>query len=303
MTTAHKTAGAPEILDRAKTALKRIIVTGDDFGLAQPVNEAIEEAHLRGTLTVASLMAGAKHSRDAVERARRNPTLRVGLHLTLVEGKSVLPPHKIPGLVDAAGAFPVHLTRAGFKFFFRPGIRKQLEAEIRAQFDAFQQTGLELDHVNAHNHMHLHPTVLRLLLKIGREYGLKAVRLPNEPPLPSFRAAGRSAGPRFAAWAFLFPWTRIMKAEMRRARVKHNDFLFGMNDSGAMSLDLVLRMIRCLPDGITEMCFHPATRRCAEIDGTMPRYMHEDELRTLTSGTLIQALQGKDIKTIAFGDL
>jgi hopanoid biosynthesis associated protein HpnK len=283
--------------------LKKIIVTGDDFGLALPVNEAIEQAHLKGILTTASLMVGAKFSHDAAERARNHPSLKVGLHLTLVEGASVLPPQRIPDLVDTAGAFPVHLTRAGFKFFFYPGIRKQLEAEIRAQFDAFQKTGLVLDHVNAHNHMHLHPTVLRLILKVGRDYGLKAIRLPNEPPLRSWRAARTSPGSRFASWLFLFPWISLMKGMMRRACVRYNDFLFGMNDSGAMTPDLTLRLIRNLPRGVTELCFHPATHRCAEIDSTMPRYMHEDELRALTSEALMQALRTMGLKAIAFSDL
>ena len=283
--------------------MKRIILTGDDFGLALPVNEAIEEAHLKGVLTTASLMVGAKFFGDAAERARNCRTLKVGLHLTLVEGTAVLPRQKIPDLVDASGEFPTRLARAGFKFFFYPGIRKQLEAEIRAQFSAFQKTGLELDHVNAHNHMHLHPTVLRLILKVGREYGLKAIRLPNEPPRPSWRAARTAPGSRFTSWIFLLPWMHLMKAMMRRAQVRYNDFLFGMNDSGAMTTDLVLRIIRDLPDGVSELCFHPAARRSAEIDRTMPGYMHEEELRALTNKQLMQTLQSMGIKTIAFSDL
>ena len=283
--------------------MKRVIITGDDFGLALPVNEAIEEAHLKGILTTASLMVGAKFAEDAAERARTHPSLKVGLHLTLVEGTSVLPPQRIPDLVDPSGSFPTHLTRAGFKFFFYPGIRKQLESEIRAQFDAFHKTGIALDHVNAHNHMHLHPTVLRLILKVGRDYGLKAIRLPNEPPLRSWRAAGTAFGSRFASWIFLFPWLHLMKGMMRRANVRHNDFLFGMNDSGAMTLDLALRLARHLPDGATELCFHPAVSRCAEIDATMPRYRHEAELQALTSEALLHTLNTKGIKTIAFSDL
>jgi len=45
--------------------MKRLIVTGDDFGLAIPVNEAIEEAHRKGILTAASLMVGAAAAEDA----------------------------------------------------------------------------------------------------------------------------------------------------------------------------------------------------------------------------------------------
>jgi hopanoid biosynthesis associated protein HpnK len=286
-----------------KGALKKIIITGDDFGLAVPVNEAIAEAHRDGILTTASLMVGEQFSQDAVQRARQHPSLRVGLHVTLVEGRPVSAPWQIPDLVGAGGGFSTHLVRAGFNFFFHPGIRRQLETEIRAQFEAFRKTGLALDHANAHNHMHLHPTVLRLMLKIGKDYGLAAVRLPNEPPVRSWKASRKSLGPRLASWIFLSPWMHVMKRLLGRAHVRHNDFFFGMADSGAMTLDLALRFIGNLPGGVTELCFHPAKRRCAEIDHTMPHYRHEDEFRALTSESLLRAAQAANLQRIAFSDL
>ncbi len=288
---------------RAKNALKKIIITGDDFGLALPVNEAIVEAHRNGVLTTTSLMVGAKFFEDAVARAKKLPSLRVGLHLTLVEGIPVLPPREIPDLVDANGEFSTRLAGAGFKFFFCPGIRGQLESEIRAQYEAFRKTGLALDHVNAHNHMHLHPTVLRLLLKVGKDYGLKAVRLPNEPPLKSWKAAGTALASRMISWIFLYPWMNLMKQMLRRHHVRYNNFLLGMSDSGSMTLDRVLQFVRNLPEGVTEICFHPATRRCAEIDDTMPLYRHEEEFNALTSDALRAALKDAGLETIAFSDL
>jgi hopanoid biosynthesis associated protein HpnK len=283
--------------------LKKVIVTGDDFGLALPVNEAIVEAHLKGILTTASLMMGERYSKDAVERAKRHPSLRVGLHLTLVEGCPVSAPREIPDLVDAGGAFLTHLGRAGFKFFFHAGIRKQIEREMRAQFEAFHKTGLVLDHADAHNHMHLHPTVLRLMLKVGREYGLTAVRLPNEPPLLSWKASRRSFGSKLTSWVLLRPWMNLMRTLLRHAHVRHNDFFFGMADSGAMTLALALRLVGNLPRGVTELCFHPATRRCAEIDRTMLHYRHEEEFQALISPSLLRATQAGDIQRIAFCDL
>jgi hopanoid biosynthesis associated protein HpnK len=286
-----------------EAALNKIIVTGDDFGLALPVNEAIVEAHKHGILTTASLMVGAAFCQDAVERTKEAPSLKVGLHLTLVEGRSVLEPRKIPHLVDAQGAFSTRLVQAGLKFFFIPGIRKQLEAEIRAQFEAFCKTGLALDHVNAHNHMHLHPTVLGLILRVGKDYGLKAVRVPNEPPLLSWKASRKSLGSRLAAWTFLYPWLSLMKRMLRRANVRYNDFLFGMSDSGFMTADLATRLVISLPRGITEICFHPATRRCEEIDVTMPFYQHEEELKALTSNSLRQAVQASGAERVSFSDI
>jgi chitin disaccharide deacetylase len=283
--------------------LKAIIITGDDFGLALPVNEAVIQAHNHGALTAASLMVGAAYAEDAVNRARECPTLKVGLHLVLVEGASVLPHNVIPDLVDEKGEFSTHLARSGFKYFFCPGIRRQLEAEIRAQFEAFRDTGLSLDHVDVHNHMHLHPTILRLMLKVGKEFGLKAVRLPNEPPVRSWKASGTGLGARLVSWIFLYPWLAIMKRMLRKSNIRYNDYLFGMADSGAMSLDLVLRFIQNLPSGITELHFHPATGRSREIDRTMPSYCHEDEFRALTSEQLLRALENTGIVRLAFSDL
>jgi chitin disaccharide deacetylase len=286
-----------------KNSSKKIIITGDDFGLALPVNEAIIQAHQEGMLTTASLMTGEAWFQDAVERATKNPSLKVGLHLTLVEGRPVSKPQEIPDLVDANGEFSTRLVRAGFQFFFLPGVRTQLEMEIRAQYDAFRQTGLPLDHVTAHNHMHLHPTILGLTLKVGKEYGLKAVRVPNEPPIRSWKASGKALGTRVATRLLLAPWICLMKHRLRRAGICYNNFLFGMTDCGALTTDLVRNIFSNLPDGVTEFCFHPATRRCPEIDRTMPNYHHEDELLALTSKSLLQAAQEVNAQRIAFSDL
>ncbi len=278
-------------------------MTGDDFGLAVPVNEAIAEAHVRGILTAASLMVSADAAADALQRARRLPSLRVGLHLVLVEGRPALPPEEVPDLVDAEGRFSTKLVRAGVNFFFRPGVRRQIEAEVRAQFEAFRRTGLALDHVNAHNHMHLHPTVLGALLRVGREYGMHAVRVPYEPPIRSFRASRKSAGGKAAAWLFFAPWMALLKARLRHSRLRCNDYLFGMSDSGAMTADLLRAFLRELPEGVTEIYFHPATRRCAALDRAMPGYDHQGEFQALTQPGLPAELEREGIERIAFSDL
>ncbi|HEX3381491.1 MAG TPA: hopanoid biosynthesis-associated protein HpnK, partial [Paraburkholderia sp.] len=161
-----------------------LIVTADDFGLHQRVNQAVEWAHRDGVLSAASLMIGAPAVRDAVARARELPQLRVGLHLVLADGAALIPRAAIRALLDEHGRFGDNMVRDGVRFFFLPHVRKQLAREIRAQFDAFAQTGLTLDHVNTHKHFHLHPTVLGLILAIGSEYGMKAMRLPFEANAP-----------------------------------------------------------------------------------------------------------------------
>jgi hopanoid biosynthesis associated protein HpnK len=161
--------------------LKRLVVTADDFGAAREVNEAIEIAHTRGILTATSLMVAAPAAAEAVALAKRLPSLRVGLHVVLVEGRPMLPPSQIPDLVGANGLFRTNMAASGAKMFFFPKVRRQLEHEIEAQFEAFRATGLALDHVNAHKHFHLHPTIASAILRIGKKHGMCALRVPREP--------------------------------------------------------------------------------------------------------------------------
>jgi hopanoid biosynthesis associated protein HpnK len=261
--------------------LKFLIVTADDFGLHVAVNRAVEQASQEGVLTTASLMVGAPAAADAVKRARDLHGLAVGLHLVLADGWSVLPQQSIPALVDAQGRFGNNMVRDGVRFFALPAVRRQLEAEIRAQFQAFADTGLPLDHVNAHKHFHLHPTLLEMLLRIGDEFGMPAVRLPREPAWVARRASGAIAGPAVAG--LLSPWLAIMRRRLRAARVTHNDYVFGMSDSGAMDEARLLEILARLPDGATEIYLHPAVDSGAAIAASMSGYRHSDELAALLS--------------------
>jgi len=245
-----------------------LIITADDFGLHESVNRAVLRAHRDGVLCAASLMVGAPAAPDALAVARDCPGLRVGLHLVLADGAAVLPPHCIPDLVDASGRFGSRMVRDGLRFFCLPRVRRQLAAEIRAQFEAFAASGLALDHVNAHKHFHLHPTVLSLILGIGREFGLRAVRLPYEAGLPMW----------------LRPWLLLLRAHLDAAGIAHNDYLLGLHLSGRFDEEALLAALAQLPpSGVGELYLHPALASGAEIAASMAGYRHADEFAALVS--------------------
>lgn len=276
--------------------LKRLIVTGDDFGLAVPVNEAIESAHRDGILTATCLMVGAPAAADAVARAKRIPNLAVGLHIVLARGRPILPPERVPDLVDEAGRFDDNLIRAGFRYFFLPRVRRQIAAEIRAQFEAFRATGLPLDHVNAHNHLHVHPTILGAILRIGREFGLKAVRVPLE------LATNGGFSRRFRA-ALLGLWVAPMKGRLRRAGIAYNDYVFGLHDSGGMDRERIQALLSRLPDGTSEIFTHPATRRWKDMDSAASAYRFEAEYAALVDADVRDAVTRSGATLVAFRDL
>lgn len=277
--------------------MKFLIVTADDFGLHEAVNEAVEQAARSGVLTAASLMVGAPAAADAVRRARALPGLAVGLHLVLADGPAVLSPRRIPALVDASGRFGGHMARDGLRFFALPSVRRQLEAEIRAQFQAFADTGLPLDHVNAHKHFHLHPTLLGMMLRIGEEFALPAVRLPREPAW----AAGRAGTPARAASGLLAPWLALMRRRLSAAGVAHNDQVFGVAGSGSMDEASLLAILARLPEGVSEIYLHPATRNA--LTPTMSAYRHRDELAALLSPRVRSAVAASGAARGGFREL
>ena len=268
--------------------------------MSTQVNEAIERAHRDGILNTTCLMVAGAAAGDAVARARRLPSLRVGLHVVLVDGRPVLPAAQVPDLVDERGEFSTRLVHTGFRYFFDARARAQLDAEVRAQFDAFAATGLTLDHVNAHNHMHVHPTIFDALLRADREHGDRPVRIPREPLLPSWRAQPRDLAGRFANDVLLGPLFARMRAKCRRAGVATNDFVFGMNDTGRMTGDVVLRLLAQVPPGVTEMYFHPAASVATPGAPPDPRAL---ELAALLDPAVAAALRGSGIEVIGFGDI
>ena len=271
-------------------SLKQLIVTADDFGAAGAVNEAVETAFRDGILTTASLMTSAPEAEDAVRRARALPGLAVGLHLVVVRGVATLPAGDISGIVDRKGRFDSNLVRAGFRYFFSPRARRQLRAEIRAQFDTFAKTGLALDHANAHNHMHLHPTVLSMMMEVGRDYGLRAVRLPFEP----------TDG---LAGLFLKPWIWLTKRRLRRAGLRHNDSLIGLAATGRMDRNTMIAALLSLPDGISELMTHPATGPWAGTEPQAGGFRYSDELAALADPAVREAAEQSGARLTSFAGI
>jgi chitin disaccharide deacetylase len=205
-------------------------------------------------------------------------------------------------LVDANGRFRNRMFVDGVRFFALAQVRRQLEAEIRAQFEAFAATRLRLDHVNAHKHFHLHPTLLSILLRIGLDYGLGepgqhsvGVRVPDEP----LWTAPVSA-------ILLCPWLRLMKRRLRASHIPHNDHVFGVSDSGHMNEQRLLEILARLPAGVTEIYLHPATQSGTAIAASMTGYHHADELAALMSPQVrgaLAAMTAGDVSCGGYSDL
>jgi hopanoid biosynthesis associated protein HpnK len=269
--------------------VKTLVVTADDFGISPEVNAAVRHAYRDGILTCASLMMGAPAVGEAVAIAKAEG-IPVGLHLTLVDGRPVLPPGRIPDLVDPEGAFRPGLGRPAVRLALSERVKRQARAEGEAQMDAFLGAGLTLDHVNAHHHFHLHPTVLTIVEDLAHRCRPVAVRVPFEPGVPPYRQA--------LLGATMMPWTLRARRRLRRAGVVTNDALFGLYDTGMLTEAAWLRIVPRIGPGLFEVYCHPATTATAASveEGSSPT----DELAALLSPVVREALDRAGIERRSF---
>ena len=182
-------------------------------------------------------------------------------------------------------------------------MRRQAEAELRAQFEAFRRTGLALDHVNGHHHFHIHPSVFALVLRVAREYGVRAVRVPDEPPLRTWRAVGEGLRRRLTAWLLVGTRTGAMKRQLKAAGIGFNDRIFGLGDSGHMTRDRVLRLVEALPEGACEIYFHPAGGSWAGPGAPPAEERGAEELQARVDPEVARAIERRNIRLVPFAAL
>jgi len=242
-------------------------------------------------------MVAGPAAQDAVTRAQKLPRLRVGLHVALVEGLPMLPPERVPRLVDARGVFRTDMARLGLDITLRRDVRRQLRAEIEAQFEAYRATGLALDHVNAHKHFHLHPIIASDILAVGARYGLRGLRVPREPA--AVLSAIEPQAARAAGWVTA-PWAALLERRARSAGLQTPDAVFGLAWSGAMTTSRLLGLLRHLPEGRSEIYLHPATTD--DFAGHAPGYRYAEELAALTAPDVIAAARRDELRLCGYAD-
>jgi len=249
--------------------VKTLIVTADDFGYSSAVNEAVIRAYKDGILRYASLMVDRPAAEEAVRLARQHPGLGVGLHLELC--------------ADSPAVW-------GARYFFSHSDKARLRPEITRQLDKFLGFGLSPTHVDGHFNIHVHPVIFPLLCQLAHERRVPRVRLPGGE-------AGLCAG--YGKDGLLARvGTAAVFALLRRRLLAHSHGLhvpqrtFGLLRSGTMTEDYLCWLLERLPDGETEIYFHPSADPATEVaDRPTPTHHTVTELRSLTSPRVREALR------------
>lgn len=285
------------------SATRRLIVSADDFGMSSGINAGILRAHREGVLTDAGLMVNGAAFDEAVAIARDHPSLSVGLHLVLVQGYAACSPRDIPDLVDESGRFRDHPIACGVRYFFQPGIRAQLEREIRAQLEKYRATGLDLSHVDGHLNIHMHPTVLSILIGLADELGIRAIRLSREALLPALRFdRSHLLRKSFEAAAFHALGANAVR-HTAGGSIRVADHMFGLHQTGHVGEEYLLHLLQELPEGVSEIYCHAGVVDEEAARWRPPNYRSDLELAALTSPDVREALERLRIELTTYREL
>jgi chitin disaccharide deacetylase len=279
--------------------LKSLIVNGDDFGFSREVNAGIIRAHREGILTSTSLMVAEAARDEAAALAKENPALDVGLHLVVCMGRSVLPAAEIAPVVDAHGRFGNNAVLSGLRYFFTPGIREKLKAECRAQIELHLKLIGYLNHLDGHLNFHVHPALAEIVVELAAEYRIPRIRLPSEPIFTSLAISRDRVAGKLVEAAIFRTLSRRTRTMAAARGIQSTDRLFGLYQTGHVTESYVAGVMERLPDGLTEIYFHPAM----DIGGTPPAPASQRETEVLVSERVRNAIAAHGIRLTTFGEV
>jgi hopanoid biosynthesis associated protein HpnK len=273
--------------------LKRLIVNADDLGLAETVNDGIVKGHRDGIITSASLLACGGAAAHAAELAAKNPGLGVGIHLCLTLERPVSDPKTVPTLVKAGKFYPGPLPLMA-RLVSGKISTAEIEAEFRAQVEKALSLGVTPDHIDGHQHVHMMPGVFEAVLKLAREYGIRAVRYPVGPWV------GRMGYARTLEKFLLESLAASCKKKLRALDIKITDHFFGLAQTGALGVKALSRIIDGLPDGTSEIMCHPGLGNAELAKRLNWGRGWDKELRAVTDKNIKALLKEKQVELINY---
>ena len=280
--------------------MKALIVNGDDFGLTAGVNRAIIEAHTRGILTSATIMANMPAFDEAMRLAKAHPSLGVGLHFNITQGRPIAEPAHVRSLLDERGEFLGTSTALLRRALLGKLRVEEVRIELRAQLEKVLQAGLRLTHVDSHKHAHALPPVFAAIADTVSEFGIRAMRLPVERWRVAHATTPKLLKQGMVA-SCLAQFGRVNGAKLRRANLKSTDAFFGIVQTGFWSEDWLIRLIESLPEGASELMCHPGYEdsELAQVK-TRLRQSRLEELTLLTAPKVVEAVRRSNVQLISY---
>ncbi len=279
--------------------MKNLIVNSDDFGRHELINRAVEKALKEGCLRSATIMAGGIAFDDAVDVAKKNPKLGVGIHFTLANGFPVLPPKEIPTLVDEDGNFFENYVVFLKKYLQGKVSTEEIRSELAAQLEKIHRADLKLTHFDSHQHLHHIPGIIEICLDLAEDAKISAMRV-SETKI--FDGELDSIG-KFVGRLGLGSLAKFAAYKAHKKNFATPEHFTGIVAGEAVDENFLSKLLDKLEDGATEIMLHPGTDNKILQKYCDWEHDFEGELAAVTSPKILQKLEEKNISAINFSAL
>ena len=280
---------------------KRIIINADDFGFCKGVNEAVARAHNEGVLTSATLMVNMPAAEDAVEIAKLEPSLGVGVHLNLSEGRPVSKDRCVNCLLDGEGRFAYSPLMLSAVCIALHTIKQAVGTELAAQIQWVIDRGLIPTHLDSHKHIHSFPAIFPIVCRLASRFGISAIRWPFEPkavcrrPWPLFTEGGRKRA-------------AIVRTMAKINRIQNRDFLrteglYGIAHTGKVDVNFLRAVALYSPAATAEVMTHPGLADGLDPSQTRLVKQRRVEFEALCSEKTKQCFKDAATKLVHYGQL
>lgn len=294
---------SPFFFMKRKKTMSKLIVNADDFGLHSAVNAAVIDGHRTGIITSTSLLAGGEAFTEAVSMAKNNPKLGIGIHIALVGGlKPVCKPSEVPSLLTSKGVFPETYIDFMKRVYTGKINYSELRNEIHAQIERIMESGVHVTHIDGHQHMHVLPTVLPIIIEQAKQHGINAIRIPDE----SYLFVNNMYSPvRLLGKVGLSTVAAKARPTIRDNGMYSTQYFLGMVNGGQINQKTLMGILKYVSkkSGTHELMIHPGLNNT--ILGNLYKwgYHWEDELQAISSNHTHLYIRQNNIELINYGDL
>ncbi|EFK96407.1 YdjC-like protein, partial [sediment metagenome] len=284
--------------ERVTMAVKSLIVSADDFGIAKGINEGIAIACKEGIVTNINVMPSGDEFYDSLARLKDIAPSEIGAHLALTGTAPLADPGKVSSLLDKGGH--LHKNYGSFFINFISGRikREEIYVELKTQMDRLKSVGIPVTNLSSHEHIHLHPDILEIFIAIAEDYNIPAIRYIHRDVMAC--PVGFKKLYKKAVLAFFGIGHGNM---IKKSGLKHTDILIGLLDSGNLEEETLLKMLKAMPEGTAELVAHPGLLSPEVLNRCVFHARCETDLASLISGRVKKLIGDKGIQLIKFSAL
>lgn len=267
--------------------MKQLIVTADDFGYSRYVNKAIIKCFRKGVVTSTSLIVNTKYFNESIKILKQNKNLDAGIHVNLTEFTSLTNPKTLIGkngnFIDKNKWFSGY-----YKYINKNEVEKELESQIVKSLSS----GLKITHINGHNHIHIFPKVLDIVIKLAKKYNIKYVRIPHEISHTKYPKQN-------GINSLICKFSKNAKTKIIKNRLKTTDTFHGILNMHDMDFDKMSVILKSIEKRTNELMVHPA-----HIDKNGDAFhqsnQRENEIKLLTNDNIKNLIKKQNIKLTDF---